>query len=188
MAAAYPLIWAVLPSVSTHLGPGPSPPPLNGVPPFPLPCYWTVLSSVLCLSISTLNQGSAEELFAYHLYPGLPPVSESPLDLRGKVVVTVPLLSPTRQTPAWRKPVLPTSFPHVGITNVGSTCFPGQPQDVLALCILTAGPGCHTSTGGPKAQHTAQKRVLYFLIIRISPCNYHFLWDLGKGLDLQRWL
>lgn len=114
--------------LSTLPGPGPCPPPLNGVPPFPLPCYRTELSSVLCLSVSTLNQGSAEKLSAYHLYPGPSPLSESPLDLRGKVVVTVPLQSPTRQTPAWHKASSATFLPTCGITNVGSTCFRGQPQ------------------------------------------------------------
>lgn len=53
--------------LSTLLGPGPSPPPLNGVPPSPLLRYWTVLSPVLSLSVSTLNQGLAEQLFVYHL-------------------------------------------------------------------------------------------------------------------------
>lgn len=81
--------------LSTLLGLGTSHSPLNGVPPFPLLCYWAVLSPVLSLSVSTLNQGLAEKLFAYHLYPGPSPLSKSPLDLRGKVMVTVPLLSPT---------------------------------------------------------------------------------------------
>lgn len=141
------------PRLSTLPDPSPRSPPLNGGPPFPFSC--PLLDRIKFSSLpqhlhSTLNQGSAEELFAYHLYPGPSPLSESPLDLRRKVVVTVPLLRPTRQTPARHKPSSANLLPISWITNAGSS----RPATGSVLCIPTAGTGRHISTGGPKAQHT----------------------------------
>lgn len=155
LAAAYPLIWAILlplllvsPPFQTQVQ-GPLLSMVALLSPSPVP-YWTELNSLPQHLHSTLNQGSAEELFAYHLYPGPSPLSESPLDLRRKVVVTVPLLRPTRQTPARHKPSSANLLPISWITNAGSS----RPATGSVLCIPTAGTGRHISTGGPKAQHT----------------------------------